>query len=92
MLVQKLKNRIESLDKVSYYGLIGLVISIAVTIIMKLFIELFFFLDINSELGEKFYGYCYIIGFIGIYGVLLSSLVLLFNFIRLKFKSCTPPG
>jgi hypothetical protein len=87
MLVQKLKNTLESLDKVSHSGLRGLIISIVITIIMKLFIELFFFLDINSVLGEKFYGYCYILGFIGIYGVLFSSLVLLFNFIRLKFKS-----
>ena len=73
------KVKLNKIGRIAIRLLIG---SLALILLARLIIELLFYFDINSKIGEIIYSVCYITGFISIFLFLLSLITLIIQILK----------
>jgi hypothetical protein len=76
------KNTLNKTYRMSKLGLVG---SLIFLLIMRLIIGLLFYYNVDSEMGEKVYGICYILGFVSLFALLFFFVLFIFQLIKNKY-------
>lgn len=68
-------------NKIRKYAIKAVLISLTMVLLMRLIISLLFYYNVNNDLGERIYSICYITGFVFLYLLVISVLILVVHFI-----------